>query len=300
MRHLLEIAMRRPPRLAGFLFHTAVTGILALAVGACASAATPIVSAGPSTTASAAASASVAPSTDAVTVTVYAAASLKAAMDKVRTAYEAARPGTTLAVSTDSSAALETKIEQGAPADVFLSADTTNPQKLVDQGFAASAVSVFATNHLAIIVPTGNPAGIAAPEDLARPGLKIITAADSVPIARYTTQLIANLAKLVGYPTDYGARYLANVVSKEANVAAIVTKIELGEGDAAVVYQTDATATSRVRVIGVPDGANVPASYGGVVVRTSRTLDAAQAFVTWLRSADGQGVLASFGFLPPP
>ena len=93
-----------------------------------------------------------------------------------KTAYEAANPGTTLTVSTDSSAALETKIEQGAPADVFLSADTTNPQKLVDGGFASGDVTPFAGNALTIIVPGDNPAGIRTPADLAKPGVKIVAA----------------------------------------------------------------------------------------------------------------------------
>ena len=105
-------------------------------------------------------------------LTIYGASSLSAVLAKVKTTYEAANPGTTLTISTDSSSALETQIEQGAPADVFLSADTTNPQKLVDKGLAAGGITKFAGNLLTVIVPTGNPAGIQTPADLAKiPGV---------------------------------------------------------------------------------------------------------------------------------
>lgn len=275
-----------------------ITSIAALAVvlAACSSGATPAPSApAPSAAASVAAS----PAAASVNLTIYAAASLKAALAKATTAYEAANPGTTLAISTDSSAALETKIEQGAPADVLLSADTANPQKLVDKGLAAGSITKFAGNLLTVIVPMANPAGIQTPADLAKPGIKVIAAGDTVPITKYATQLVANLAKQPGYPADFVARYTANVVSKEENVAAVVAKIELGEGDAGIVYVTDAKTSTKVATVAVPDAANVPATYGGVVVKASPNLAAAQAFLAWLAGPDGQAILASFGFLPP-
>ncbi|HEV2006116.1 MAG TPA: molybdate ABC transporter substrate-binding protein [Candidatus Limnocylindrales bacterium] len=233
-------------------------------------------------------------------MTIYAAASLKAAVPQVKTAYQAANPGTTLTISTDSSAALETKIEQGARADVFLSADTTNPQKLVDKGLASGSVIQFAGNLLTVIVPGANPAGIQSPADLARSGVKVISAADTVPITKYATALVANLAKVAGYPTDFAARYADNVRSKEDNVAAVVAKIELGEGDAAIVYVTDAESSSKVMRITVPPAANVPAAYGGVVVKASVHGAAAATFLTWLAGPDGQAILSSLGFLAPP
>jgi len=264
---------------------------LALVLAACSSGATSAPSAPtPSAAASVAAPAS---------LTIYAAASLKAVLAKVQTTYQAANPGTTLAISTDSSSALETKIEQGAPADVFLSADTANPQKLVDKGLAVGTVTKFAGNLLTIIVPTANPAGIQTPADLARSGVKMIAAGDTVPITKYATQLIANLAKQPGYPADFVAQYTANIVSKEDNVAAVVSKIGLGEGDAGVVYMADAKTSTAVAAIPVPDAANVPATYGVVVVKASANVAAAQAFLAWLTGPDGQAILASSGFLPP-
>ena len=173
-------------------------------------------------------------------------------------------------LSTDSSAALETQIEQGAPADLFLSADTTNPQKLVDAGLADGAPVTFAGNELTVIVPAGNPARIASPADLARTGVRIIAAGDEVPITKYAGQLVENLAKEAGYPADFAAAYAANVASKEDNVKAVVAKIELDEGDAGIVYVTDAKASAKVATIDVPPSANVRATYDALVDQWGR------------------------------
>jgi molybdate transport system substrate-binding protein len=250
--------------------------------------------AAPSTAASAGASAAAGGE-----ITVFAAASLKGALEKAKTAYEAAYPGTTLTVSTDSSSALETQIEQGAPADVFLSADTTNPKKLVDKGLAQGDPVTFAGNKLTVIVPTANPAGITTPADLAKSGVKVIAAGDEVPITKYATQLVDNLAKETGYPADFAAAYAANVVSNEDNVKAVVAKIELGEGDAGIVYVTDAKASDKVTPIDVPETANVPATYDGVVVKAPKDAAAATTFLDWFAGPDGQAILAELGFLPP-
>jgi len=231
-------------------------------------------------------------------LTIFAAASLAGALDQVKTAYEASNPGTTLTISTDSSAALETQIEQGAPADVFLSADATSPRRLVDAGMAAGSAVTFARNRLLIVVPHGNPGGITSPADLAKPGIRIIAAGDAVPITKYANQLVANLAKLSGYPADFAAKYAANIVTKVENVNAIVAQIQLGQGDAAIVYVTDAKAVP-LDTYGVPDEANVLATYAGVVVKASSAPVAARAFLDWLAGRDGQDVLATFGFMPP-
>lgn len=235
----------------------------------------------------------------AVELTVYAAASLRDVLAEVRTAYETVFPGTTLTLATDSSSALRTQIEQGAPADVFLSADRNNAQSLVDAGLADGAAVDFAGNLLTIIVPTANPAAIATAADLARPGVKIIAAGDAVPIARYAQQTIDNLAALPGYPADFAQAYAANIVSREENVKAVVAKIELGEGDAAIVYVTDAMPSTKVEPIDIPAAANVSATYAGIVVRASTRAAAAHRFLDWLAGPDGAAILARFGFQAP-
>jgi molybdate transport system substrate-binding protein len=232
-------------------------------------------------------------------LTVFGAASLRNALEALAAAYEDTSPGVTFTISTDSSAALATQIQQGAPADVFLSADTTNPQKLADAGLAAGDPIVFALNALTVIVPSGNPAGIQTPADLARPGVRVIAAGDEVPITRYAVQLVENLAAEPGYPADFVAAYTSNIVSREDNVRAVAAKIELGEGDAGIVYATDAIATDSVEAIEVPDSANVPARYAGVVVAASANREAAEAFLAWVAGPQGQAVLADFGFRPP-
>jgi len=271
----------------------------AVLVGACATSAgsTPA-SATPASDAPASAAPAPSSSPEAVQLTVFAAASLSDVLAKVKPAYEAAYPGTTLTISTDSSAALETQIEQGAPADVFLSADTTNPKKLVDAGMSAGEAVAFAGNKLTIVAPSDGTK-VSAPQDLAKPGLRIIAAGDAVPITNYATQLVGNLAKLAGYPADFAAAYAANVSSKEDNVKAVIGKIELGEGDAAIVYVTDAAASTKVRTIDVPDAANVPASYAGVVVGASKHQEPARTFLGWLTSPDGQALFQQLGFLAP-
>jgi molybdate transport system substrate-binding protein len=234
-----------------------------------------------------------------VELTVYGAASLKGVLAQVKVAYEAAVPDTTLTIATDSSAALATQIELGAPADVFLSADTTNPQKLVDAGSADGEMVEFAGNALTIITPTDNPGGLTTAFDLGKAGIRVIAAGDEVPVTRYATQLVDNLANLPGAPADFAAIYAANIVSREDNVAAVRTKIELGEGDAAIVYITDAVAFASGTNIDVPDGANVRATYAGVVVKASTQPEAARAFLEWIAGPAGREILGDAGFLPP-
>ena len=177
--------------------------VLLFVLTACSSTgASPSSSATPSGAPTTAASVSAAPSAEPVELTIYGAASLKGVLEAAKAAYETSNTGTTVALSTGSSAALETQIDQGAPADVFLSADTTNPKKLVDAGLADGAAIIFAGNELTVIVSTANPAGIASPKDLARSGVKVIAAGDEVPITKYATQLVDNLAKEAGYPDD--------------------------------------------------------------------------------------------------
>ena len=234
-------------------------------------------------------------------LTIFAAASLKGVLEQARAEYEAAHPGTTLTISTDSSSALETQIEQGAPADVFLSADAKHPAALVAKDLADGDPVTFARNELTIVVPADDPAGITSPMDLAKPGVKVIAAGDEVPITAYATQLVDNLAKVPGAPAGFAAAYAANIVSREDNVKAVIAKIELGEGDAGIVYVTDARASDKVRTIDiVPQGANVLSTYDGVVVKSATDVAAAHAFLDWFAGPDGRAILTGLGFLPPP
>ncbi|HET7725692.1 MAG TPA: molybdate ABC transporter substrate-binding protein [Candidatus Limnocylindrales bacterium] len=228
---------------------------------------------------------------------VFAAASLGPAVVEIGPAYATVEPGVAVLVSTDSSAALATQIEHGAPADVFLSADTRNAERLVSSGIAEGAAVPFAMNGLAIVVPNGNPGRIRGPDDLARPGVQIVAAGEEVPITAYAAELIDRLAGLPGYPPDFASGYTANVVSREDSVAGVIAKVGLGEGDAGIVYATDAAAAGDLESIPIPAEANVIATYAAVVVR-GPDARAAAAFVEWLVGPDGQAMLAAHGFLP--
>ena len=232
-------------------------------------------------------------------LTILAAASLVDALAAADSAYQAGHPGASFTVSTGSSAALRVQIEQGAPADLFLSADTANAQALVREGMADGTAVPFAGNRLTVVVPSSNPAHVRTPADLARPGVRIVAAGSQVPITRYADQVVANLARQPGYPADFAARYAANVISHEDDVRAVLAKIELDEADAAIVYVTDAASSTHVRTIPIPDAANVPATYEGVVVSGSAHARAAAAFLAWLAGPGGQAILARFGFLAP-
>jgi molybdate transport system substrate-binding protein len=243
--------------------------------------------------------ASPSPSAAPVELAVYSAASLTAPLESVKAGYESEHQGIRLTLALDSSAALRTQIEQGAPADLFLSADVTNPQKLVDAGLASGPVTTYAGNHLIVVVPKANPASITTPADLARPGVRIVAAGEKVPITVYTIQLIERLGAQPGYPADFGSAYESNVASREDNVKAIVTKVELGEADAGIVYVTDALVSDKLATVEVPPAAAVTATYGGVVVAASTHGADAAALLTWLAGPDGQAILADFGFVAP-
>jgi molybdate transport system substrate-binding protein len=234
-----------------------------------------------------------------LSLVIFAAASLQPVTDAIASAYAEGESAVDLVFSTDSSAALATKIQEGGPADVFLSADTANAQRLADAGLVDGAVVPFAANTLALIVPLTNPAGLGTPADLARPGVRVIAAGDAVPVTKYAARLTANLATLPGYPPDFVDRYTANVASREDSVAGVLAKVALGEGDAGIVYATDAAASDGVTVIAVPDAANVRALYGGVVVKAGSHREASRRFLAWLVGAEGQAALSTSGFLAP-
>ena len=233
-------------------------------------------------------------------LTVYAAASLSDAVNAATAAYTAGHPETRFTISTGSSTALRTQIEQGAKADLLLSADTKNAQALIDGGLADGNATNFAANKVAIVVPKGNPAGLTSPYDLGKDGVKVVAASDAVPITAYATTLINNLAAEAGAPSDFASKYAANVISQEEDVKSVLAKVELGEADAAIVYVTDAqSGADKVDTIRIPDAAQVTALYSGVVTKSSPSAAAAHAFLTWLAGPDGQKALASFGFTTP-
>jgi molybdate transport system substrate-binding protein len=231
-------------------------------------------------------------------LTVFAAASLTDAFEGVRGPWLRAHPGSDLILSFDASSALRAQIEEGAPADVFASADTRNAQLLVDACLAPGPVTAFAGNALVIVVPSGNPAGIATGADLARPGVRIVAAGPEVPISRYAREVIENLSGATDDAHAFVAAVTANTVSEEDNVRSVLTKVELGEGDAAIVYATDAVSSGAVDTIPIPSDANVPATYAAVTVAEAAQPALGGAFLDFLLAPEAQAVLEREGFLP--
>ena len=159
-----------------------------------------------------------------------AAASLAAAYTEIGDAFETEHPGANVVLSFDASSALVTQINEGAPADVFASADEANMTKLTDAGGNAGEPQIFATNSLQIIVGSGNPKGITGVADLAQPGLLYVTCAPEVPIGKYAAEVLT------------AANVTVTPVSFEQNVKGIVTKVTADEADAGIVYKTDVIA----------------------------------------------------------
>jgi len=234
-----------------------------------------------------------------VTLNIFAAASLTKSFNLIESNYTKLHPNVTFKADYDSSAVLEQQIANGAPADIFASADSANMQKATAAGLVASS-QIFARNRLVVILPVSNPGHISTLKDLANPGVKIDIAAATVPVGKYTIQVLANMAKSLDYGPVYAAEVTKNVVSKEENDAAIVQKVQLGEADAGIVYVSDinpATASQFVSIT-IPDNLNVIASYPIAALKNSAHSSDAQAFVQYVLSSAGQAVLKQYNFIP--
>ena len=270
--------------------------LLAFFLAACGTAATPTAAPVPATQPPAATATS-APA--AQTLTVFAAASLTQAFGNIGKAFEAANPGVTVTLNFAGSQVLQTQIQQGAPADVFASASGTNMDALVTAGFVDKAApQIFVTNKLIVILPPSNPANVQTLQDLAKSGLKIVLEDPSVPAGKYSRQILDNMSKDPTYGTDFSTKVLANVVSNETDVKQVVSKVQLGEGDAGIVYISDGIAAPTLKTIYIPDALIVIAKYPIAPLLKSANPDLAAKFVTYVLSADGQATLKKWGFTP--
>jgi molybdate transport system substrate-binding protein len=221
-------------------------------------------------------------------ITVFAASSLTAAFTEIGEAFEQRNPGITVTFNFAASSELVTQIGDGAPADVFASADLITMSTLVETGNADGASQTFATNAAAIIVEPGNPFGITSLSDLADPDLIVVTCAPEVPCGRYAATVMGN-AGLTIVPK-----------SLEENAKAVVAKVTLGEADAGIVYRTDVIAAGPAATgIEIPDDLNVLAEYPIVTLTGAPNPAGGAAFVAFVTSADGQAVLQQSGFDSP-
>jgi len=226
-------------------------------------------------------------------LTVSAASSLTDAFTEIGKAFEKANPGTTVDFNFGPSDGLAGQIDEGAPVDVFASASPTWMDSVQDDGPGVTSRVDFAQNRLAIIVPAGNPAGIENLNDLTEDGVQLVLAAEGVPAGDYAREIFKN--------AGISKAALANVVSNEEDVKAVITKVMSGEADAGIGYVTDVTpdVSDHVTLIPIPDEVNVVATYPIALVNGSQEADLAQSFVEYVLG-DGQQTLAEYGFLPPP
>jgi molybdate transport system substrate-binding protein len=222
------------------------------------------------------------------TLTVFAAASLTGAFTELGGAFTSANPSIPVTFNFAGSSALATQIAEGAPADVFASADVDNMAKLTDAGDTASEPVVFTTNLAQIIVEPGNPNGVAGVADLANDDLIVISCAPQVPCGRYARQILDNAGVTVTFK------------SLEENVRAVVSKVVMGEADAGIVYATDViNAGDAAEGVEIPAHVNVVADYPIAVTRQAAKPEAAQAFVDFVVSDTGRAILESYGFVSP-
>ncbi len=243
-----------------------------------------------------------APAASGATLTVFAAASLTDSFNEIGKLFEAAHPGIKVTFSYAGSQQLAQQIDQGAPVDVFASASKNYMDAEIKSGHVDQAATrTFARNKLTVIYPTANSAGLKTLQDLTKPGLKLVLADQSVPVGNYSLVFLDNASKDPSFGANYKAAALKNVVSYEQDVKSVLTKVELGEADAGIVYTTDAAndKENKIQQIAIPDALNVIATYPIAPVKDSAHADLAKAFVDLVMGAQGQAVLAKYGFIPP-
>lgn len=232
-------------------------------------------------------------------LSVFAAASLTDAFTEMGQEFQKVNPRVRVTFNFAASTALRTQIEQGARADVYASADQAQMDNAVKAGVIDGPGQVFVKNSLVMIYPTGNPGNVSRLHDLARPGLKFVLTDRNVPIGAYARAALEKMSTDSSFGADFANRVLANLRSEEANVRAVVTKVQLGEADAAIVYASDVTpaVAKDVQRVLIPDAFNAAAAYPIARVRDTRDPAAARAFIAFVRSAAGQAILKKWNFV---
>ena len=218
---------------------------------------------------------------------VFAAASLTDAFEEIADALSEAHPDLAVTYNFAGSQALAAQLVEGAPADVFASASGAQ-MGVAEDAELVDAPSPFVSNRLAIVVEAGNPLGITGLEDLARDDIVLVLAGEEVPAGQYAAEALD------------AAGVEVSPASLEVDVRATLSKVQLGEADAAIVYESDVvTAGDSVEAVGIPDDQNVVASYPVAVLSEAPNPAAAAAFVAFLGSDEGREILERYGFRAP-
>ncbi|HEY7093683.1 MAG TPA: molybdate ABC transporter substrate-binding protein [Ktedonobacterales bacterium] len=234
------------------------------------------------------------------TLNVFAAASLTGAFGEISKNFETKNPGVEVVFNFAGSQQLAQQIGQGADADVFGSANTTQMNNVIKSGqIDANASRVFIKNKLAVIFPKDNPKNITKLQDIAAPGLRVILADKTVPAGQYALDFLDKASATADFGADYKANVLKNVISYETDVKQVLSKVRLGEADAGIVYTSDATGDSGAQVnhIDIPLELQTIATYLIASIKGSKHADLAAAFIDAVFNSGGQAILAKYGFL---
>jgi molybdate transport system substrate-binding protein len=233
-------------------------------------------------------------------LTVFAAASLSTAFEELGDLFERENPGAVVRFNFAGSQQLALQLEHGARADLYASADVRWMRYAAERGLLAAAPRFFARNRLVVVVRAGGSPAPRRLQDLALPGTKLVLAAQAVPAGAYSREALARMERAPGFPPGFARRVLANLVSEEENVRAVVAKVQLGEADAGMVYASDARgrAVPRLTVIEIPEAWNALAEYPVAPLRDARAPSLAEAFLRVVLGAEGQRILERHGFVP--
>lgn len=228
------------------------------------------------------------------TLTVFAASSLKESFEQLRTEFRRQNPNVEIQLTFAGSQELRQKIEQGAPADVFASADRYHMDVLTERGLVKNP-EVFAHNELVIVVPKDNPAKIASVADL-KTAKRVAMGADAVPVGRYSEEMLTRASR---EDPDLKPEVMSRALTREPNVRLVLNDVASGKADAGIVYRTDArTMPDKIEIVEIPAEWNIIASYPIAVVTKSKARDTAARFVQFVRSVESQKLLTAKGFQP--
>jgi molybdate transport system substrate-binding protein len=233
-------------------------------------------------------------------ITVFAAASLRDAFTEIGSRFEQTTPGAQVRLNFAGSQQLAEQIRQGAPADVFASANPRQMNDVMAAGRVTSTTAqIFAQNRLVVVVAPNAPATLQSIADLAAPGVKLVLADRAVPAGQYALDFLDKASALPEFGATFSQTVLSNVVSYEEDVRAVFGKVSLGEADAGVVYSSDAVADKNtVRTLAIPDGLNTLATYPIAPLNDSPNAALAKAFIDFVMGTEGQAILSRYGFIP--
>ena len=243
----------------------------------------------------------VADSHEPIELIVFAASSLSEPFIELGSLFEASHPGVSVVFNFSGSQQLARQIREGAPADVFASANRIQMDEVIAGGDILGGSSrTFAENILVVIYPEGNPAGLIELHDLAKPNLKLVFAAQEAPVGQYTLDFLDKARADPAFGEAYRDRVLNNVVSYEDNVKAVLTKVVLGETDGGIVYRSDISSAKPGSIgwIDISAVLNVVASYPIAPVKDGANIEMAQSFIDLVLSPEGLDILAKYHFIP--